>query len=242
MRHSRLLRMPTLCGALLISTITAAGQKTTDPASVAEAAGSMSPQSTPRAQPQLTERYPRYAIQREDVLAISFPLSPELNQTVTVQPDGFITLESAGSLHIQGMTVPQAVVAIKSAYTGTLHDPIVNIDLQDFQKPFFTVSGEVSKPGQYELRSNITVTEAIAVAGGLASTAKTQVFLFHRANDSWYQVETLNLKAVLNGKKVDEDAILRPGDMIFVPESSITKFRKLVPYSVNAGSYLATNP
>jgi polysaccharide export outer membrane protein len=189
--------------------------------------------------PQLQPRYPRYVIQREDVLLISFPLSPELNQTVTVQPDGFINLQTAGSLHVQGMTVPGIMEALKEAYAGILHDPSINVDLEDFQKPFFTVTGQVGKPGQYELRSDITVAEAIAVAGGLQSTAKTQVFLFHRTSNDWFQVEKLNLKTIFNGKNVNEDATIRPGDMIFVPENYITKFRRYVPYSVNAGSYLS---
>jgi polysaccharide export outer membrane protein len=215
----------------------AIGQKTGRPG----AQGMQAATSTSGAdsQPRLQERYPRYAIQREDVLLIQFPLSPELNQTVTVQPDGFIDLQSAGSIHIQGLTVPQTVEAIKRAYTGVLHDPIIDVGLQDFQKPFFTVTGQVGKPGQYDLRSDITVTEAIAVAGGLASTSRMQVFLFHRENSQWYHVEKLNLKDVFNGKKANEDAVLRPGDMIFVPENNITKFRKYVPYGVNAGSYLA---
>lgn len=191
--------------------------------------------------PELQERYPRYAIQREDILLIQFPLSPEMNQTVTVQPDGFINLQSAGSIHIQGLTVPQTVEAIKRAYINVLHNPIVSVDLEDFQKPFFTVSGQVGKPGQYELRSDITVAEAIAVAGGLAPTARMQVFLFHRESSQWFHVEKLNLKEIFNGKKANEDAVLRPGDMIFVPENNITKFRKYVPYGVNAGSYLAEN-
>lgn len=191
--------------------------------------------------PQLQERFPRYIIQKQDVLLLSFPLSPELNQTVTVQPDGYINLQSGGSVHVQGLTVPDAVGAVKQAYVGVLNNPIVTVDLQDFQKPLFTVSGQVGKPGQYELRSEITVSEAIAIAGGLESTAKTQVFLFHRTNNDWFQVEKLNLKDILNGKNIKEDAFIKPGDMVFVPESSITKFRKYVPYSVNAGSYLAAN-
>ena len=191
--------------------------------------------------PQLQERFPRYIIQKQDVLLISFPLSPELNQTVTVQPDGYVNLQSGGSVHVQGLTVPDAVGAVKQAYAGVLNNPIVTVDLQDFQKPFFTVTGQVGKPGQYELRSEITVSEAIAIAGGLESTAKTQVFLFHRTNSDWFQVEKLNLKDILNGKNIKEDAFIKPGDMVFVPESSITKFRKYVPYSVNAGSYLAAN-
>ena len=69
---------------------------------------------------------------------------------MTVQPDGYINLQNAGSLHVQGLTVPELVDALKKAYAGTLHDPIINVDLKDFQKPFFTVSGQVGKPGKYD--------------------------------------------------------------------------------------------
>lgn len=198
-------------------------------------------QSTEASSPILEQRHPRYVLQREDVLLVNFPLSTELNQTVTIQPDGYIDLLNAGSLYAQGLTVPELVEAIKKAYAGILHDPIVNIDVQDFQKPYFTVSGQVGKPGQYELRADITVAEAIAVAGGMTMpTAKTQIFLFHRASKDTVEVKKVNLKDVLNGKNVNEDAMVMPGDMIYVPEKFIAKFRKYVPYSVGgvAGSYL----
>jgi len=239
MHSLRLIVLPIIYGALVLATAAVSGQEATTPSPTVDTVTSNS--SSRDVQPHLEERYPRYAIQREDVLSISFPLSPEMNQTVTVEPDGFVTLRSAGSLHIQGLTVPQASKAIKTAYAGILRDPIVDIDLEDFQKPFFTVNGQVGRPGQYELRSDITVTEAIAVAGGLAPTSKMQAFLFHRVNSQWYHVEKLNLKEVFNGKKANEDAILSPGDMIFVPENNITRFRKYVPYGVNAGSYLTEN-
>jgi len=161
---------------------------------------------------------------------------------VEANPDGYIDLENAGSLHVQGLTVPELTAALKNAYAGTLHNPIISVDLKDFQKPFFTVSGQVGKPGKYDLRDEITVAEGIAIAGGLAPTAKTQIFLFHRTSDDWYEVKKLNLKNVLNGKDVNEDATLKPGDMIYVPEKFITNFRKYVPYSINAGTYLQPNP
>jgi polysaccharide biosynthesis/export protein len=231
------------CAILMIAAATMAGQEptaaTAPPPSRPVETASASQAGTP--QPQLQQRYPRYVIQRQDVLLISFPLSPELNQTVTVQPDGYINLQSAGSLHVQGMTVPQMVEAVKTAYAGTLHNPIITVDLEDFQKPFFTVTGQVGKPGQYELRADITVAEAIAVAGGLQPTAKTQIFLFHRTSNDWFQVEKLNLKDILNGKNLNEDATIKSGDMVFVPEKFIANFRKYVPYSINAGSYLAEN-
>lgn len=195
-------------------------------------------QVTNSAGPVLEERHPRYVLQREDVLLLTFPLTPELNQTVTIQPDGYINLQNAGGVYAQGLTVPALVDTIKNAYSGTLHNPIVDVDLQDFQKPFFTVSGQVGKPGQYELRSDITVAEAIAVAGGMTmATAKTQVFLFHRSSKDWFEVKKVNLKDVLNGKNVNEDPLIHPGDMIYIPEKFISNFRKYVPYSVNAGTY-----
>src|SRR6202034_4347037 len=78
--------------------------------------------------PALMQRYPRYVIQKQDVLLLTFPLSPELNQTVTVQPDGYVNLQNGGSVHAQGLSVPELVEAIKTAYVGTLHNPIVNVD------------------------------------------------------------------------------------------------------------------
>jgi polysaccharide export outer membrane protein len=192
----------------------------------------------PSTQTQLQQRYPRYIIQRSDVLLLSFPLTPEFNQTVTVQPDGYVNLQSAGSLHVQGLTVPEMIAALQTSYAHVLHKPAINVDLVDFQKPFFTVSGQVGKPGQYELRSDITVAEGLAVAGGMAPTAKTQVFLFHRTSAEWFAVREINMKAILKGKNTSEDATLQPGDMIYVPEKFIANFRKYVPYSANAGTYV----
>ena len=189
------------------------------------------------AQPQLQQRYPRYIIQRSDILLLTFPLTPEFNQTVTVQPDGYVNLQNSASVHVQGMTVPEMIDALKNAYAHVLHNPTVNVDLVDFQKPFFTVSGQVGKPGQYELRSDITVAEGLAVAGGMAPTAKTQVFLFHRTSEQWFAVREINMKQILQGKNTNEDATLEPGDMIYVPEKFIANFRKYVPYSANAGTF-----
>jgi polysaccharide export outer membrane protein len=181
--------------------------------------------------PVLRQRNPRYRVMRDDVLSLSFPLSPEFNQTVTVEPDGYVTLTNAGSVYIQGMTVLEVVGAVKRAYSSTLRDPIVDVDLKDFQKPFFVVSGQVTKPGQYDLRYDTTVSEAIAVAGGFNPEAKTQVLLFRRVSADWTEVKKLNIKDILHGKNLNEDTHLQPGDMIFVPEKFIVNFRKYVPYT-----------
>ena len=190
-------RRAALAAILASGSLAAIGQALpTPPADGASGAGNASRSSGP----ELEQRYPRYAIQRQDVLQLSFPLTPELNQTVTVQPDGYINLISAASLHVQGMTVPQLTEALKNAYAGTLHDPIINVDLKDFQAAYFTVSGQVGKPGKYDLRLNLTVAEGIAIAGGMTPTAKANIFLFHRTSEDWYEVKKVNLKEVLQGE------------------------------------------
>jgi polysaccharide export outer membrane protein len=189
--------------------------------------------------PVLEQRHPRYVLQHDDVILLTFPLSPELNQTVTIQPDGYINLQGTGSIYVQGLTVPELVSAVKGAYKGILHDPIIEADLTDFKKPFFTVSGQVAKPGQYELRGETTIAEALAVAGGTTTTtAKTQIFLFHKTSNDMFEVKKVNLKPLFQGKDVTENATLAPGDMVYVPEKFIANFRKYVPYTVVTGSYL----
>jgi polysaccharide biosynthesis/export protein len=186
--------------------------------------------------PELQTREPRYVIHRQDILSLKFPIAPELDQTVTVQPDGFVNLSGTKSVHVEGLTVPQAVDALKAAYSATLRDPMITIDVKDFQKPLFTVTGQVGKPGQYELRQTTSIIEAIAVAGGLQPTSTTHIYLFHHTPSGSFNVEKLDLKDVLNGKKVAENSEIRAGDMLVIPESNLTKFKKVVPYSF--GGYI----
>jgi polysaccharide export outer membrane protein len=223
---------------LLCSSLPAASRQE-PPVDSAKPATKLEPSSNSEVhRPAPAERNPRYRICRDDVLSISFPLSPELNQKVMVQPDGFVSLQSMGYIHVEGLTVTGAVEAVKKAYAGTLHDPIVDVDLADFQKPFFTVLGQVGKPGQYDLRYDITVTQAIAVAGGFASSGKSQVLLYRAVSSNWAEVRALKINEILKGKNISEDVHLRPGDMIFVPEKAITKFQRYVPYNVGLSPYL----
>lgn len=192
--------------------------------------------------PALQERYPRYHVMPSDILAISFPLIPELlTVSVTVQPDGFITLPNGvGTIYVKGETIPQIVDILTKAYSKTMHNPIVSVDVTNFQPPQFTVNGQVGKPGQYALRFDTTVSEGIAVAGGFLPTAKTQVFVFHRVSNNWVEVKKLNTKHLLTGH-LSEDVQLQPGDMIFVPDKFIANFRKYVPYSFGLGTGLGFN-
>src|SRR5580658_5163517 len=145
--------------------------------------------------PTFQQRYSRYKLEFGDQFDVSFELSPEFNQTVTVQPDGYITLRGAGDVHVVGQTVPQLTETLRQAYGKILKDPVISVVLKDFEKPYFIADGQVGKPGKYELRGDTTLTQAIAMAGGLTDKAKhSQVLLFRRVSDQWLEAKLINVK------------------------------------------------
>jgi polysaccharide biosynthesis/export protein len=177
-------------------------------------------------------RYPRYKLRPGDAFDISFELSPEFNQIVTVQPDGYITLRGIGDVHVAEQTVPQLTATLRSAYSKILNDPLISIVLKDFEKPYFIADGQVSRPGKYELRGATTLTEAIAVAGGFLESAKhSQVLLFRRVNDDWVSAKIIDVKKMEKAGDLREDPALHPGDMLFVPKNRLSKIKPFLPTS-----------
>lgn len=176
------------------------------------------------------ERRPLYRVCKSDVLQVSFTFSPEFDQTVTVQPDGYIVLKGVGSVYVEGATLVAASNAIRDAYGVMLREPVVTLTLKEFEKPYFIAAGEVGHPGKYELRSETTVTEAVAIAGGFTQQAKhSQVVVFRRVSGQTVKTWVLNIKEELRARKLDEDMRLRPGDLVYVPQNQISKVRKFIP-------------
>src|ERR1019366_5794330 len=227
--------------AALIVTIAnpVAGQGTA--ASVATEVSSSTIAPAPaNATPGVHERNPRYRLRRGDTFDLDFALSPEFNQTVAVQPDGYVTLKGVGSIFVEGQTVPELTETVKAAYAKTLHDPVIAIALKDFEKPYFIASGQVSKPGKYDLRSDLTLTEAVAIAGGFNDKAKhSQVVLFRPvAGGAGYEAKLIDIKKLLATRNLSEDPQMRPGDMIYVPQSVFSKIRPFLP-TTSMGAYLS---
>ena len=188
--------------------------------------------------PALQHRDPRYQLCKSDVLELNFAVTPEFNQTVMVQPDGYVTLLAVGDIHVEGETLPEVTEAIRSAYAKTLHEPIVTVRLKDFNKPYFVVGGEVGHPGKYDLRGDTTVLQAIAVGGGFTEGAKhSQVWLIRQISSEWVQIRKLDLKKMLRSGNLSEDLHLRPGDMLYVPKSDLAKMKPFIPL-VTVGTYV----
>ncbi len=192
--------------------------------------------------PPLQRRNPRYQVRTSDVLDLNFPFSPEFNQTVTVQPDGYITLHAVGDLQVEGLTVPELTQMLRTAYGKILHEPVVTVELKDFEKPYFIAGGEVAHPGKYDLRGDTTLTEAVAIAGGFTENSKhSQVLLFRRVSKDWVEVKKLNVKKMLYAANLGEDLHLRPGDMLFVPKNAVSKIKRFMP-TQSLGLYFRSIP
>ncbi len=188
------------------------------------------PLNTASKTPEFQQRYPRYKIEAGDQFDVAFDLSPEFNQTVTVQPDGYVTLRGVGDVHVQGQTVPELTQSLRTAYSKILNDPIISVALKDFEKPYFIADGQVGKPGKYELRGDMTLTEAIAVAGGFQDSAKhSQVLLFRKLNDQWTEAKLFDIKKMEKAGNLKEDPFLHPGDMLFVPKNTFSKVKQFIP-------------
>lgn len=199
--------------------------------------------ATDATRPALHERNPRYKIQSDDILDLSFRLTPEFDQEVTVQPDGYVQLKGlSNDLHIQGLTIPETIAALTKAYGDVLNRPQISVVLRDFEKPYFVAGGQVGKPGKYDLRGQTSASEAIQIAGGFVDFAKSkQVLLFRRYTDDTVEVKVLNIKDILKKKGSREDVMLQPGDMLYVPKTAMGAIDRFLPRT-SLGSYFTPFP
>src|SRR5690606_22493547 len=145
-----------------------------------------------------------------DELEIRFKLTPEFDDEVTVQPDGFVTLAVGAEARVAGLTIPEATEAIRTACSDRLRNPLVTVLLQSFEKPHVVISGEVKSPGKYDYHDSLTIMQGIAVAGGLNHGAKkSQVVLFRSVSEDLVESRVINIKSMYSGKSLEEDISLQ---------------------------------
>lgn len=191
--------------------------------------------------PHLFDPHARYRLRAGDTFDVDFALTPEFNQTVAVQPDGYGSFKAVGTLQVQGKTLPELTEAVRTAYAPILHNPQVVIMLKDFEKPYFVAGGQVVHPGKYDLRSDLTLSEALAVAGGLNEKAKLTRVMLYRRTEGGFEGKVFNVKKLMASRDLAEDPIVRPGDLLYVPQSTASHFRAFIP-TASMGAYYTPNP
>ncbi len=171
----------------------------------------------------------RYLLHPGDVLEIQYRYTPEFNQTVTVQPDGFISLEIGGDLKVAGRNLAQVRSGILARARTRLESPELLVVLKEFQKPYVVVAGEVLQPGKLEMRENLTAVQAVLLAGGFKDSARSsQILVFRKLNAETAEVRSLNLRTLKRTSDLENDLTLQAGDMILVPRNRISKIERFV--------------
>lgn len=172
----------------------------------------------------------RYVIQPSDTVSITYRYSPEYDFTGPVLPDGYINPPLLGEVRAAGLTLEQLRDNILTKARERLRDPEIVVLLKDFEKPSFSVGGQVDKPGRFELRGRVGVLEGIAMAGGLKPSAKhSQVVLFRRYDEESAITRLINVKELTRAENPARNFDLQTGDFIFVPQNRLSKIERLVP-------------
>jgi polysaccharide export outer membrane protein len=169
----------------------------------------------------------RYVLRSGDEITVQYRYTPEFDQTVRVQPDGFVALEIIGDIKLGGLTISQGRDLIIEKAKVRLKDPEISLSLKEFEKPFFVVAGEVIKPGKFDLHREVTALQAIMLAGGFKDQAKaSQVIVFRRIESGLSETHVLNFsQAARKGGKF-QDLPLQPGDMLMIPQNTITRVER----------------
>jgi len=171
---------------------------------------------------------PPYRIQVGDVLDLRLLLNPELNEEVTVRPDGHISTTIAGDVVAAGRTIPELDTSLRGDYAHDLQNPRISVVVKSFAPTRIYVGGEVNNPGEFiTVGPTLTLSQAIARAGGLKlSSDDPSIFVIRRgAND---QPEFLSLRygEVEHARDPTADVRLAPYDVVYVPKMGIAEVYK----------------
>jgi polysaccharide export outer membrane protein len=165
---------------------------------------------------------PSYRLFPGDELDVVVPSAPELNKTVTVQPDGRIMAPLIAPQMAAGKSVGELEEALSVAYSSQLLRPGVEVVVKAQPLKVF-VGGEVGKPGVYDMPGDIDALRAIVQAGGFVAGAKrSQVVIIRRGHDGRPMLRTVNFDHP--DRDAGADLVpLRRFDVVYVPRTGLAE-------------------
>ena len=168
-----------------------------------------------------------YRIVPGDEMALNFGPSSEsptgfLERTLTVRPDGRISVFPIGDVVAAGRTPRELEAAIVDMLGTTYKEPRVTVELTKIAGNLVHVLGRVGKPGSYPADPFVTVAQALTAAGGFADdAARNSVVVFHRVGSREVSVAVLPLDRMMKHGSLAADMPLQRFDIVYVPRSTI---------------------
>lgn len=158
-----------------------------------------------------------YILGPDDFLNVKVYREEELDREVRIASDGTISFPLLGTVKVAGLTVPEFEAELTKGLKKYLKNPHVTVFIDEYTT--ISVTGQVKHPGSYPLRGNLTVIEAIGLAGGFTKIAAQNNVRILRNHEG--KKKTIKVKVKSISKKGDKslDIPIQRGDIIYVPES-----------------------
>lgn len=174
-----------------------------------------------------------YRLGPEDVISVQvFGQDRYSRAGITIPPSGRIALALIpGGVFVNGRTVEQVAEEIKKRYDEYIIDPQVSVSLDKAASYRYSIVGDVAQPGIRLMSHRMTVTEAIAEAGGVLPTGnRSKVVVLRRQADGMLQPIAVNISAIYKGQMPD-NTYLVPGDQVVVPGNKLKTWQKIMSFS-----------
>jgi polysaccharide export outer membrane protein len=170
-----------------------------------------------------------YVIVSGDQLDIKFFYNPELNESVTVRPDGMISLQLVDEVQAAGKTPAELDQLLESLYTRELRKPVITVIVRSFTGQRVYVGGEVNRPSLIDLPTGLTVLQAVFQAGGFKETAQPkETIIIRKGPENRPTPIRVDLVAGMYGNGNGLDFELQPDDIVYIPKSAIAKANQFV--------------
>jgi polysaccharide export outer membrane protein len=158
-----------------------------------------------------------YVIGPGDLLAVDVWKEPELSKQTSVRLDGKISLPLVNEVDAAGLTCAELRNQLTEKYQSFVAAPVVSVTVVESRSKKIYVTGKVAKPNEYPLQKNMTVAQAIALAGGLTEWADSSDIKLIRKMKGVQKTFRVNYDAIVSGKDLSQNVPLEPDDTIFVP-------------------------
>jgi polysaccharide export outer membrane protein len=164
-----------------------------------------------------TAALPDYGIQPGDVLTVSVWKEEGLQSEVLVRPDGGISFPLVGDVSAAGKSVQQLSALISERLVKYIPDPVVTVSMKALSGNAVYVIGKVNKPGEFPVTHYVDVMQALSMAGGTNPFAALNDIKVLRRVGGKQSAISFRYGDVESGKKLEQNIILKSGDIIVVP-------------------------
>ena len=190
-----------------------------------------------------------YRIGPGDELEIKFFFAPELNDRVTVRPDGKISIMFAQDLPAAGLTPDELADNIRSALAPHVKQRDMVVIVRNFVSQKAYVGGEVFKPGMVQLAGDESLLQILSAVGWITPAGADTIIVVRRDATGTKKIYPVNISELESGEDLTQDIHVQAGDMILVPPSGIVisdrwvdqNIRQLLPFSMSTGMWYNVN-